>query len=154
MFCPRAGLSLQTQHSPLYPLLSVPLCYVTSCWSKNLMELIFTCGEFLWIPEDPVRQIHSPHPHVGALGIFSDLIRSVHMIKRERDRERERRARSNGKLPHLFIPGKTAVLVPELAVQDLPSTELQHWFLHLPEHDISTVPSSNIVTHLFWGMEL
>ena len=24
MFCPRAGLSLQTQHSPLYPLLSLP----------------------------------------------------------------------------------------------------------------------------------
>ena len=49
------------------------------------MELIFTCGEFLWIPEDPVSQIHSPHPHVGAPGIFSDLIRYVHMLKRERD---------------------------------------------------------------------
>ena len=29
-------------------------------------------------------------------------------------------AESNGKLPHLFIPSKTATLVPELAVKDLP----------------------------------
>ena len=54
---------------------------------------------------------------------------------------------SNGKLPHLFIPSKTAtleaefkvedmplnrtaVLVPEFrAVEDLPSAELQPWFL-------------------------
>ena len=89
------------------------------------MELIFTCGEFLWIPEDPVSQIHSPRPHVGAPGTFSDLLRSVHMLNQER------RAGSNGKLPHLFIPGKTAVLVAEFAVHDLPSTELQHWFLRL-----------------------
>ena len=29
-------------------------------------------------------------------------------------------ALSNGKLPHLFIPSKTATLVPEFAVEDLP----------------------------------
>ena len=29
-------------------------------------------------------------------------------------------AESNGKLPHLFIPNKTAALVPEFAVEDLP----------------------------------
>ena len=29
-------------------------------------------------------------------------------------------AESNGKLPHLFIPGKTEALVPALAVKDLP----------------------------------
>ena len=29
-------------------------------------------------------------------------------------------AESTGKLPHLFIPSKTATLVPELAVKDLP----------------------------------
>ena len=29
-------------------------------------------------------------------------------------------AESNGKLPHLFIPSKTASLVPEFAVEDLP----------------------------------
>ena len=29
-------------------------------------------------------------------------------------------AKSNGKLPHLFIPSKTATLVRELAVEDVP----------------------------------
>ena len=37
-------------------------------------------------------------------------------------------AENNGKLAHLFIPSKTAALVPELAVEDLPSAELQPWF--------------------------
>ena len=68
----------------------VALRRVTSRWSKNLMELIFTCGEFLWIPEDPVSQFHSSYLLVGAPGIFSDLTRTVHMLKRERQRERER----------------------------------------------------------------
>ena len=34
-------------------------------------------------------------------------------------------AESNGKLRNLLIPGKTAALVPEFAVEDLPSAELQ-----------------------------
>ena len=34
--------------------------------------------------------------------------------------KREWGAESNGKLQHLFIPGKTAVLVSEFAVEDLP----------------------------------
>ena len=34
--------------------------------------------------------------------------------------KREWGAESNGKLPHLFIPSKTAILIPELAVEDLP----------------------------------
>ena len=34
--------------------------------------------------------------------------------------EREWGAESNGKLPHLFIPSKTATLVPEFTVEDLP----------------------------------
>ena len=38
---------------------------------------------------------------------------------------------SNGKLQHLFIPYITAALVPEFAVEDLPSAELQPWFLLL-----------------------
>ena len=29
-------------------------------------------------------------------------------------------SKSNEKLPHLFIPSKTAALVPEFAVEDLP----------------------------------
>ena len=47
------------------------------------------------------------------------------MLKRGWDAE------SNGKLPHLFIPDKTEALVPELAVEDLPSAEPQPWFLRL-----------------------
>ena len=34
--------------------------------------------------------------------------------------KREWGAESNGKLPHLFIPSKTATLVPEFAMEDLP----------------------------------
>ena len=100
-------------------------------WSKTLMELIFNrCGEFRWSPEGPINQIHSLHLHAGAPGIFSDLLRSVQMLKREWGVE------SNGKLPHLSIPSKTvawvlelgrrlplsstAILVPEFAVKDLP----------------------------------
>ena len=58
-----------------------------------------------------------------APGIFSDLLGSVQMLEREWDAE------SNGELPHLFIPSKTAALVPEFAVEDLPSAELHPWFL-------------------------
>ena len=38
-------------------------------------------------------------------------------------------AESNRKLPDLFIPGKTAALVPEFPVEDLPSEQLQPWFV-------------------------
>ena len=34
--------------------------------------------------------------------------------------KREWGAESKGKLPHLFIPSKTATFVPEFAVEDLP----------------------------------
>ena len=84
-------------------------------WSKTLMELMFNpYGEFRWSPEGSVSQIHYPDLQVGAPRTFSDLLRSVQMLKRERDME------SNGKLPHLFIPSKTAALVPEFAVEELP----------------------------------
>ena len=65
-------------------------------------------------PEGPVGQIHFPHLHARAPGIFSDLFRSVEMLNTEWDAE------SNGKLPHLFIPSKTVTFVPEFAVKDLP----------------------------------
>ena len=62
--------------------------------------------------------------------------------------KREWGAESNGKLPHLFNPsrtaalvpefsvkdlplGRTTTLVPEFVVEDLPLTELQPKFLHL-----------------------
>ena len=46
--------------------------------------------------------------------MFSDLLRSVQMLKREGG------AGSNRKLLHLFIPNKTATLVPEFVVEGLP----------------------------------
>ena len=72
------------------------------------------CGEFRWSPEGPISQIQSPHLQADAPWIFSDLLRSVQILKREWGAER------NGKLPYLFIPSKTATLVPEFAVEDLP----------------------------------
>ena len=48
------------------------------------------------------------------LGTFLDLLRSVQMLKRQWCAE------SYGKLSHVFIPNKTAALVPEFAVEDLP----------------------------------
>ena len=47
--------------------------------------------------------------------MFSDLLSSVQKLNREWGAE------SNGKLPHLFIPSKTATLVPEFVIEDLPS---------------------------------
>ena len=70
--------------------------------------------EFRSSPEGPVSQMHSPHLLVGAPGIVSDLLRFVQMLKREWGAE------SNGKLPHIFIPSKTATYVPEFAMEDLP----------------------------------
>ena len=105
-------------------------------WSKTLVELIFNpCGEFRWSPEGPVSQIHSPHLRVGAPGFFSDLLGVCSDAK-------ERVGCGNqGKLPHLFIPGKTAALVLEFALEDLPSADMQLWFSCLqwrtcpwPEH--------------------
>ena len=41
---------------------------------KNPDETEFNpCGEFRCTPEGPVSQIHSPHLHIGAPGIFSDF---------------------------------------------------------------------------------
>ena len=92
-------------------------------WPKILMELIFNpCREFQGSLDGPVSQTDSPHLHVGVLGIFSDILRSVQMLKRDCGAE------SNGKLPHLFIPSKIVILVPEFAVEDLPSGELKPGF--------------------------
>ena len=76
------------------------ICGSVIC-SGTLMELLFKpCSEFRWSPEGPVNQIHSPHLHAGTPRIFSHLLRSVQMLKREWGAE------SNGKLLHLFIPIK------------------------------------------------
>ena len=72
------------------------------------------CGEFRWSPECPVSQIHSPHFPDSSPWIFSHLLRSVQMLRREWGAE------SNGKLPHPFILNKTATLIPEFGMEDLP----------------------------------
>ena len=49
------------------------------------------------------------------------------MLKREREREREREVRVRkaiGSYHTYFVPGKTSTLVPEFAVEELPSGEL------------------------------
>ena len=96
-------------------------------WSvKNLTEQIFnSCREFRWSSEGPVSQIHSHHLHAGAHGIFSDFLRSVQMLKREWSAE------SNGKLPHLFIPSKTATWFLSLQWKSCLWAELLPWYLRL-----------------------
>ena len=59
------------------------------------------------------------------------------MLKREWDAERE------GKLPHLFIPSKTATLVPEFAVEYLP---LSRTATLVPEFAVEDLPLSRTVT--------
>ena len=116
--------------------------------SKTLMELIFNpCGEFRWSPEDPVSQIVSPHLYVGAPGIFSDLLRSVQMLKRDSGVE------NNGKLLHLFITimfftrltswesackiiaqhGKISSLYPLLPSLALSRSFTRHWGINLKQ---------------------
>ena len=90
------------------------------------MELIFNpCGEFRSIPEGTVSHTHSPHLHVGAPGMFTDLLKSVQMLKTEWDEEK------TGSYRTYSIPSKTAALVPEFPVEDQSSTELQPRFLRL-----------------------
>ena len=43
---------------------------------------------------------------------------------------------SNGKLPHLFLPSKTATLVPEFAAEDLPLGRTAALMLELAVKDL------------------
>ena len=43
----------------------------------------------------------------------------------------------NGKLPHLFIPSTTAILIPEFAVEDLP---LSRTVALVPEFAVKDLP--------------
>ena len=51
--------------------------------------------------------------------------------------KREWGAESNGKLSHLFIPSKTATLVPEFSVEDLP---LDRTAVLVPEFATKNLP--------------
>ena len=77
------------------------------CWSliclKTLMQIFNPCGEFRWSPEGPVSQIHSPPLHAVIPGIFSDLLRSVQMLKREWGAESNRTYPSLVKLQPGFL---------------------------------------------------
>ena len=59
------------------------------------------------------------------------------MLKREWDAE------SNGKLPHLYIPSKTATLIPEFAVEDLP---LHRTVTLVPAFAVKDLPLHRTVT--------
>ena len=62
------------------------------------------------------------------------------MLKRER--EREWGTESNGKLPYLSIPSKTAAWVPEFAVEDLP---LSRTATLVPEFVVKDLPLGRII---------
>ena len=108
-------------------------------WLKILMELIFNpFGEFQLSPEGPVSQINSPHLHDATPGIFSDF-------KVRADAKEEWGAESNGKLLHLFIPSKTATLVPEFAVEDLPLGTTATLVPELPVKDLPLGRTATLV---------
>ena len=71
-----------------------------------------------------------------APGIFSDLFRFVQMLKREWGAE------SNGKLPYLFIPSKTATWNPDFAVEDL---SLSRAAAFVPEFAMKDLPLGRIL---------
>ena len=50
-------------------------------------------------------------------------------------------AESNGNIPHLFIPGKTAALAPEFAMKDLP---LGRTATLVPEFAVEDLPSAQL----------
>ena len=81
------------------------------------MELIFNlCGEFRRSSEAQLAK--------SSLLTFSwgpwDLFSSFKVCSDAKERECVWGAESNWMLPHLFTPSKTATLVPEFAVEDLP----------------------------------
>ena len=95
-------------------------------WSKPLMVLIFNpCGEFRWSPKGPASQIHSPHLHDGAPGIFSDLLWSVQMMKRQWCAE------SNGNYRTYSSQVKLQTRFLILLWKTCLWAELQPWYLSL-----------------------
>ena len=84
VFCPRAGLSLQTQHSPLYPLLSPPFrIFIQSIYHNVVYHLISSaasnflpiCHTFQSIlqqafPSQPVSQLISFSSALSVSALF------------------------------------------------------------------------------------
>ena len=67
------------------------------------------------------------------------VLRSVHWLKREWVAE------SNGNVPHLSIPSKTATLVPEFAVEDLPLDRTATLVPELPVKDLPLGRTATLV---------
>ena len=59
--------------------------------------------------------------------------------------KREWGAESNGKLPHLYIPSKTATLVPEFAVEDLSLGRTATLVLEFAVEDLSLGRTATLV---------
>ena len=98
-------------------------------WIFDLVELIFNpCGEFRLSREGSVSQIHSPYLQADTPGIFSDLLRSVQMLKR---------VWGAGSYCTYSVPGKTTNLVPEFAVEELP---LRRTVALVPEFGVKNLP--------------
>ena len=67
--------------------------------------------------------------------------------------KREWGVESNGKLPHLFIPNKTATLVPEFAMEDLP---LGITAALVPEFAVNDLPLGRTLMIIYknWGLRV
>ena len=63
--------------------------------------------------------------------------------------KREWGAESNGKVPHLSIPSKTADWVPEFAVEDLP---LSRTAAMVPEYAVKDLPLGRILMMMMMMM--
>ena len=101
-------------------------------WSITLMDLIFNpVVNFCEVRRAQLAKSTLLTSMIVPHGIFSDLLRSVQMLKREWGAE------SNGKLPHLLIPRKTAAFVPEFAVEHLP---LSRTAVLVPEFVVKDLP--------------
>ena len=82
-------------------------------------KLFNLCGDFQWSSKGSVSQIHSPHLHAGALGIFLISFKVCSDAKEKM---------GCGKVPHLFIFSKTTTFVPAFAVEDLPLGRILWWW--------------------------
>ena len=69
--------------------------------------------------------------------LFTSTLRSLRSYQVCSDAKERVGAERNGKQPHLFIPCKPGILVPEFAVQDLP---LGRTSVLMPEFAVKDLP--------------
>ena len=116
-------------------------CVCMKFWSRTLMELILT----RLVNFGEVRRAQSAKSTLlTSKQVSWDLFRCFKVCS---DPKREWGAESNGKLPHLFIPNKTATLVPEFAVEDLPLGRTVHL---VPEFAVKNLPSGRTFWWWWW----